>query len=31
MRANDYAGLGGHMDAVVPIDDVLARSDLRRA
>jgi hypothetical protein len=31
MRADDYAALGGHMDAVVPIDDVLARSDLRRA
>ena len=31
MRADDYAALGGHMDAVVPIDDVLARADLRRA
>jgi hypothetical protein len=30
MRLDDYAALGGHMDAVVPIDDVLARPDVRR-
>jgi hypothetical protein len=30
MRLDDYAALGGHMDAVVPIGDVLARPDVRR-
>ncbi len=30
MRLDDYAALGGHMDAVVPIGDVLARTDVRR-
>jgi 6-hydroxynicotinate reductase len=30
MRLDDYAALGGHLDAVVPIADVLARPDVRR-
>ncbi|MFN8232635.1 MAG: 6-hydroxynicotinate reductase [Actinomycetota bacterium] len=30
MRLDDYAALGGHMDAVVPIAEVLARPDVRR-
>jgi hypothetical protein len=30
MRLDDYAALGGHMEAVVPIDEVLARPDVRR-
>jgi hypothetical protein len=29
MRLEDYAQLGGHMEAVVPIEQVLARPDLR--
>ena len=29
MRKDDYEALGGHMDAVVPIEDVLARPDVR--
>ena len=30
MRREAYAALGGHMDAIVSLDDVLARPDLRR-
>ena len=30
MRRDAYAALGGHMDAIVSLDDVLARPDLRR-
>ncbi|MGZ8596349.1 MAG: 6-hydroxynicotinate reductase [Actinomycetota bacterium] len=29
MRRDDYAALGGHMEAIVPIDEVLARPDVR--
>jgi hypothetical protein len=29
MRKDDYEALGGHMDAVVPIEVVLARPDVR--
>ncbi|MGZ8614213.1 MAG: 6-hydroxynicotinate reductase [Actinomycetota bacterium] len=31
MRLDAYAALGGHMDAIVPIDEVLARPDVRRS
>ena len=30
MRLDDYAALGGHMDRVERLEDVLARSDLRQ-
>jgi hypothetical protein len=29
MRRDDYAALGGHMGAIVSIDEVLARPDVR--
>ena len=29
LRKDDYEELGGHMDSIVPLDEVLARSDLR--
>ncbi|MGZ5329562.1 MAG: 6-hydroxynicotinate reductase [Actinomycetota bacterium] len=29
MRRDDYAALGGHMEAIVPVDEVLARPDVR--
>jgi hypothetical protein len=29
MRRDDYDALGGHMDAVVPIEEILARPDVR--
>jgi hypothetical protein len=29
LRRDDYAALGGHMDAIVPMDEVLARPDVR--
>jgi hypothetical protein len=29
MREDDYASLGGHMDAIVPMHEVLARPDVR--
>ena len=28
MRRDDYAALGGHMEAIVPVDEVLARPDV---
>jgi hypothetical protein len=31
MPQADYAALGGHMDAIVPMDEVLARPDVRRS
>ncbi|HVF08177.1 MAG TPA: 6-hydroxynicotinate reductase [Actinomycetota bacterium] len=31
MLERDYAALGGHMEAIVSIDDVLVRPDVRRA
>jgi hypothetical protein len=31
LRKDDYAALGGHMEAIVPIDEVLARPDVRYA
>ena len=30
MRAEDYAALGGHMDSIVPLEDVLAERRLTR-
>ncbi len=30
MRRDDYAALGGHVDAIVSVDEVLARPDVRR-
>ena len=29
LRRDDYAALGGHMDAIVSMDEVLARPDVR--
>ena len=29
LREDDYAALGGHMEAIVPMDEVLARPDVR--
>ena len=31
MRRDDYAALGGHMEAIVPVDEVLARPDVRHS
>ena len=29
LRKDDYAALGGHMEAIVPMDEILARPDVR--
>jgi hypothetical protein len=29
LRRDDYAALGGHMEAIVPMDEILARPDVR--
>jgi len=31
MSLSDYAALGGHMDSIVPMGDVLTRPDVRRS